>query len=229
MNLLRETTIREIMDTLDRSIFTKHGFSAKFNNAKTNDVVRIIFNDNSMFQFIINEFPRDTWTVTEAPSEKFATGESTTYENFDVCLVRMRYWLSSIVEELSLSKDTPPETFQRMRDNLYKKSEELIDPDKPFDPIEAEMWKVQLDELVAQFEHLQKENEIQQEELNSLKKDVATLKNTIDSLPKRTWVRAAGNTILRTFEKLSNSKLAETLLETTIKGLLTGVSLSNGQ
>ncbi len=107
-----------------------------------------------------------------------------------------------------------------MRESLGKNVEELENPDKPFNSEEAKIWAERLDELVVKFEKFQEDNKIQKDELDSLKRDVKDLELHIESIPKKIWVTAAGNKIINTLEKLSNSKFAQALVEITIRGLL---------
>lgn len=117
------------------------------------------------------------------------------------------------------SNRTHTSVLQSLRENLEKKSDELPDPDKPFNQEDAKEWKLKLDDIVAKVKQLEKDNKIQKGNLTSLQKEVTDLKNNIGSLPKKTWVRAAGNKILNYFENAAKAGF-ESLVEATVRGLI---------
>lgn len=221
MNLLRDIAIRQIIAGLDRSVFTKHAFDASFNNEKEGELVRIVFRDKPECYFVIKEVDSiEPFRTIESPGLVFKAEEEHNAKDYAVCLPRIDKWLGRVLEECVVTEKSTVPIFQHMRENLYKNSEELPEPDKPFDEEEALLWRSKLDGLVQQFEELSKQKKIQEHELALLKKDVKDLKDKIGSMSKRTWVRATGNKVLSALERLSNSEAAKTLAQGSVKLLL---------
>jgi len=222
MKILREATTGEIIRDLDRSFFTKHAFETSFNN-KNGETARIVFRDNTDFKFVITQSGSGaSWKTSECPGVTFTECEEYDIRDFSTCRSRISGWVQRILEEYMVPGKGTEAIFQQMRDNLYKNSEELPEPEKPFNAKESAAWGERLDALIEKFEKLRKDNQIQQGELNTLKREVKDLKEKIESVPKKTWVKAAGNKILDSLEKLANTKVGIGIVEGTIRALLGG-------
>lgn len=226
MSILREKTIQEIMIMLDNSIFTRQAFNASFNN-DDGDIVRIEFRDIPEFKFTITSSGPNKWRVFESPGDTFKDGESVVYEGFYSCTRNIEDWIGRVLEECTFSETGTEAIFEQMRKNLNKYSDNLPEPDKPFDEEDSIIWQQKLDDLVKIIESLQKGKKIQQDKLDAfidvveeLKQDVEKLKSKINTLPKRTWVKAAGNKILDSLVKLANTKAGKAIVEGTFKGFL---------
>lgn len=223
MARIREVVIKEIFDELDRTLFTRHGFESSFNR-KDGVVVHIVLKERPDFKFIVKEtYSGGEWNTTESPGENFIDPESYRIRAFSDCKQRIRYWVQRIIEEFTVSENIASTIFENWRQDLNKTSEGLPNPDIPFDDSESQAWRKKLDKLVGQFEKLRKTDKIQQTELDVLRKEVEMLKESITSIPKKTWIRAAGNKILNILEKLS-TKAGEAITEGVIKALLGGGS-----
>lgn len=224
MKKLRDKTIGQIVAILDKSVFTIHAFEANFNTAE-NDTVRIVFRDKPDFNFVIREqgsYASKSWVTKELPGSIFLDEEQYEFSDFASCRARISNWLDRLLEELIRHESDIPHVFAEMRKNLSSYIEQLTEPDTPFSAKESSEWNIRLDSLVEQFEKLKEEKKIQEGELANLKKEVQQLKELVTSVPKRTWLRSAGNKVVDILERLSNTKAAQALAEGVAKYLLVG-------
>lgn len=223
MARIREVVIKDILGELDRTLFTRHGFDNSF-NMKDGVVVHIVFKERPDFKFIVKEtYSGGAWNTTESPGVNFIDPENYVIREFSECKQRIRYWAQRIIEEFTVAEKITSTLFDNWRQDLNRASEKLPNPDIPFNDAESQAWRKKLDELVGQFEKLRKTDKIQQKELDALRKEVEMLKESITSIPKKTWMRAAGNNILNILEKVS-TKAGEAITEGVIKALLGGGS-----
>lgn len=224
MKKLRDKTIEKIMGLLDASLFTRHGFETHFHNTDTGETICIVFTDKPEFKFVAIEQPYgDAWTVKASPGNMFVDETNYRFNTFTECIDGIEDWLRRILEELVLVSKAPA-VFQQIRENLRVNSEGLDEPYRPFTEEESVQWEKRLDLLVAQFEELQEQEKIQQSEVDFLKREVQVLKEKLTTIPKRTWVKSAGNKIIDIIERLANTEAAKVLAEGAAKFLLGGGS-----
>lgn len=74
------------------------------------------------------------------------------------------------MEEISILPVSGFDQVRQLRDEIVKRSEELENPDEPFDQKESKKWTDKLEEIVKQFEKLREDNEINQAGLAKIKK-----------------------------------------------------------
>ncbi len=67
MKLLRESVIKDILDMLNRFIFTSKDFETKFNDEKKAQIASIIFRNDTAYKFTVTELSGDKWRVFECP------------------------------------------------------------------------------------------------------------------------------------------------------------------
>jgi len=220
MRTLREPAIKQFIAMLDVSLFTQHGFSSTF-NGKNGETVKIIFKENPEYFFIIKQVDEGrNWHLTECPGVTFTDEEVSSHAQFSQAQSRLSNWLQRIIEDFTISRDGEIDKLAAMRESLDKAANELPSPETPFDEQESKRWGDKLDNLVEQFEKFQEEEKIQKRELFSLKQEVAQLKSQIGAIPKKLWLKSAGNKVLNIFEKVAGSKIGKTLIEHTVKALL---------
>ncbi|MDP2983323.1 MAG: hypothetical protein Q8O92_08340 [Candidatus Latescibacter sp.] len=216
--ILREQTKKSILDILDESIFTRDGFNCHFNEGDL--ILSINFNDNDQFNFQIRQdIFNSKWTVSEKPGDTFYSDEAKSYDTFEKALDRINTWIEHILEELSLSSAENRDNFGILRDRINEQAETLPDPDQPFNKAEAVVWERRLDNLVKQFEQLQKEQKVSQLQVYKLQSEVQKLKEQITNIPKRTWVKSAGLRVLRIIETVAASEGHE-LIDKAVRGLI---------
>ncbi len=222
MKRLRQATIKQIVSLLDNSLFTRHAFEYHFNN-DNGDIINIIYKDKPDYFFKIRQNkPGNNFIVTECPGITFTDAETISMPQFSQTQGRIIGWLQRIVEDLAIHTHSEHANFDALRKSINKTADELDEPEKPFSESEAKEWEDKLDKLIEKFERLKDENQIQQAELNTLRREVDNLKSQVNSVPKKVWVKAAGNKIINVFEKIANSKAGQKAIETTVKILLGG-------
>jgi hypothetical protein len=224
MRELRYPATRRVLSSLDSSFLTRHAFDASFNN-ENGEIVALQFRENPRFEFKITQSQNgDRWTVTECPGVTFTDAEVYAFTEYGQAANRISAWVQRIIEDLALQNRAEHVDFSELRKSINEAADHVADPDKPFNVDEAADWKERLDTLVERFETLKDQNQIQEQELRSLKNEVANLKETISRFPKRVWIKSAGNKILNIFEKIANSESGMRMVEKVVKVLLEKLS-----
>lgn len=218
---LNRGTINDIRRELNRLFLTTHAFDARFNTDEGKSV-EIIFKDNPQFFFYISQ-PKEsgTWISVESPGQSFRTAEK--YENRDFSSARGRIssWVQRVIEELTVHSTTPNQFIRTFRENLEQNADNLPEPELPFSLEESAEWARRLDEILQRFRKLEEDNKLHAGRLHQLERDFHELSLKLTVIPKKTWVKAAGNKILDFLETGAKEGL-KTLVESTVKGLLSG-------
>lgn len=220
MAFIRDLVIKDFINDLDRTLFTRHGFTYSFNR-KDGYIVHIVFKENPNFKFLIQERRSGDWVTEEAPGVNFMDGESYRFTEFEKAKQRVRFWVQRIIEEITIDEKKAKTMLESWRKDLSKFSDSMSEPDKPFDEKESQQWMERLDDLIIKFENLSENDKLQKKELESLKKEVEVLKQNLSKLPKATWMKAAGNKIINIMEKVT-TKAGEAIAEGVVKGLIGG-------
>ena len=223
MSYIRDLIITDFVNDLDRSLFTRHGFTCSFNR-EDEYIVHIVFKENPKFKFTIKDKNYSgNWITEEAPGINFLDGESYQFNEFDKAKGRLKFWVQRIIEEISIDENKTKTMLETWRKNLTSFTDEMTEPDKPFDEKESQQWVERLDDLIVKFSDLSENDKLQKQELDSLKKEVESLKANLSKLPKSTWMKAAGNKIINIMEKVT-TKAGEAIAEGVVKGLIGGGS-----
>jgi hypothetical protein len=221
MSSIRDLIIKDFVNDLDRPLFTRHGFTCSFNR-EDGYIVLIVFKENPKFKFTIKDKNYSGyWITEEAPGINFLDGESYQFNEFDKAKGRLRFWVQRIIEEITIDEKKTKTMLETWRKDLTSFSDGMTEPDKPFDEKESQQWVERLDDLVVKFSDLSENDELQKQELDSLKKEVESLKANLSKLPKSTWMKAAGNKIINIMENLT-TKAGEAIAEGVVKGLICG-------
>ena len=217
MRTLRQSTTRSILAELDRTIFTKYAFEAKF-NTRGESAIDITFRDRNEFKFIAREISEAPyyWETVECPGVEFLDEQTYKCREFGECRGRIRAWTQRILEEISILPVSEFDQVRQLRDEIVKRSEELENPDEPFDQKESKKWTDKLEEIVKQFEKLREDNEINQAELAKIKNEVEELKSHVTKVPKKVWVRSVGARIFDTFSSRFAGRAGEGLADSLI-------------
>ncbi len=219
MKVLRGAAIEQILNMLDRSIFTRHAFDASF-NSENGEIIKIVFKEHPEYLFITKQIHDNNWKTIECPGLTFTDTEESTHPEFSYSKNRIEHWTQRVFEDYAIHGAQSNLGFESLRVFFERGAESLAEPDKPFSEEESIEWKNRLDEMVERFEELRKQNEIQQNELDILKNEVENLKRDVTTLPKKTWVKAMGNRILNILERAVNTKAGQTLIEKTFKAMI---------
>lgn len=225
MNVLRLGAIESIKRGLNRGMVTSHSFDTVF-NGEDGTLISAKFKDRPDFTFVLMQPETQinsgaVWKTIESPGRHFITQQGYDHRDFDQALNAIYSWADRIVEELVLSAKAHNDTslIDEMRHNVEATANGLSDPDKPFTEEELEDWSAQLTKLLARLTELERESEIQSGRVERLTRELEQLKKQGTTMPKRTWLRTAGNKVLDLLDTTSKATL-KALAEGAVKALL---------
>lgn len=219
---LRRATIDKILLALDKTIFTRHLFNYSFNH-DDGTLVRIIYSENNNFQFVasydLDEMGENKiWNTQEAPGTDFINLEYFFYDNLDALLMGISNWVNRILEEEDLGTHVL-EHIERIREKIIEDANNIPDPEKPFEGKEAQEYKNKLDILYEEIENMNDQHKLTWTELEKIRKGIDSLKQQIEGMPRKTWLKAAGNKILDTVASISGKVTVEVLTKTIMNAL----------
>lgn len=225
MKTLRRGAIEELRRNLNRGFLTAHSFTVDFNNAD-GTAVKIVYSDRPEFSFELHH-PQSpvnaagTWRTTESPGRHFTSPEIYDHPRFDQAWGAAYGWVDRVGEEIVLEAKTHTDTtlLDELRRNVAEAADNLPEPDKPFNEEELEEWSTQLQRLLARLTELERSNEIQHGRVEQLARELEQFKKQGTTVPKRTWLKTAGNKILDLLDTTSKAAL-KTLAEGAVKALL---------
>lgn len=196
---LRRASIDNILSVLDTTIFTRHLFNCPF-NVDESTLVKIVYTENKNFTFIAKygydiEVEEYRWETDEAPGEHFLTPEHFTCRDFKDFLHRLTGWTGRILQE-ETSAGTLVEHIENLRKRLFENADKMDQPERPFDAEEAQRYREKLDALYNEIDSMKAEHKIASRDLWELKQGFEALKSQIDKIPRKTWMKAAGNKLL---------------------------------
>jgi len=133
----------------------------------------------------------------------------------------MYAWVDRVNEEMVLAARSYVDRsmLADLRVQVEAAANNLTDPDKPFTEDELEDWSGQFQRLVGRLSDLERQSEIQTGRVEQLTRELDNLKRQGASIPKRTWLRTAGNKVLDLLDHTSKSGL-KALAEGAIKALI---------
>lgn len=220
MKKLRETAKTEIIKSLDSHDFSSHNFEVAFE--KDEDIlVEINFLINPQFYFKIIE-NRGIWKTHENPGNNFLEEEIyTNLRDYNSCKTRISSWLKRLSEEMKISHININAEFQRLRDEINQKIEELnLNGTEPFSEEEKESWSDKLDDLYRQINDLKDEHELTKQQLTHIKRDLDSAKQNMSVYPKKTWLKIFGQKFVTIFTKFHTSDAVKEIAKETTKTFL---------
>ena len=225
MQVLRRGAVEELRRGLNRGFLTHHSFDLQVNGSD-GTLVTVKFKDQPEFTFALlhpkTEVNQSSvWRSVESPGRHFTTAETYDHQQFNQAFSAVYGWADRVNEEVVLSAKGHADTslIDEMRRNISQTADQLPEPDKPFTPEELEDWSAQLRRLVARLTELERQSEIQSGRVEQLSRELEQLKKQGASLPKRTWLKTAGNKILDLLDSTSKAAL-KALAEGAVKALL---------
>lgn len=223
MMKLRQGTIKQVIDKLDESLFTRHAFEYSFNNEESGELISVAMRDDPNSYFRVNyeeKRPENRWLVKESPGTIFMDSGAVGIAGFRGVVSRMEEWLERVLEEiLLLNKGNTRSFVATLRENLELNVLELESPEAPFDQGEAQSWEQKIDHVIEQIEEMQERQELSQEAIDELKEQMTVMKENIRDIPKKVWVRSTGNRFLNFFERFTG-KITESIAKGAIAGML---------
>lgn len=215
----------ELRRNLNRGFLTAHSFKIEFNNPD-GTAVRIVYADRPEFSFSLLH-PQSavnttsSWRTTESPGRHFTSPEVYDHPRFDQGWNAAYGWVDRVGEEIVLEAKVHADTtlLDDLRRNVAETADNLPEPDKPFTPEELEDWSAQLQHLLARMTELERNNEIQRGRVDQLARELEQFKKQGTTVPKRMWLKTAGNKILDLLDTTSKAALTA-LAEGAVKALL---------
>lgn len=226
MQTLRLGAMRELEKNLNRGFLTSHSFQMKFND-ENGTLVEIVFSDRPTFSFALLH-PRSatndgsSWKTTESPGRHFISSESYDHPQFGQAFSAVYAWVDRIAEEILLEaamKKTDSNLLDELRSRITQTADNLTDPDTPFTEEELDGWSAQLQRLLDRLKELEEQSEIQRGRVDQLSRELENLKKQGTTIPKRIWLKTAGNKILDLLDSASKATL-NALAEGAVKALL---------
>lgn len=225
MEPLRRSAIEELKRNLNRGFLSSHSFSLEC-NIPDGTAVKLIYTDRPEFSFCLlhPQSPSnstDSWRTKESPGRHFMALETYDHPRFDQAWGAVYAWVDRVGEEILLEAKANSDTtlIDKLRQNVTEAADNLLEPDKPFTQEELEDWSQQLEGLLMRMKELEQSHEIQRGRVDQLLRELEQLKKQGTIVPKRTWLKTAGNKILDLLETTSKSAL-KALAEGAVKALL---------
>ena len=222
---LRLGAIEEIRRNLNRGFLTSHSFELECNHPD-GTLVRVKYKDNTTWKFELIHPKSEAntgakWRTVESPGRHFASQETYEHEQFNQAHSSVYGWVDRVNEEMVLAAKVHIDTttLQDLRLQVEAAANNLTDPEKPFTEEELEDWSGQLQRLVGRLSELERQSDIQSGRVEQLIRELESLKKQGTSIPKRTWLRAAGNKVLDLLDHTSKAGL-KSLAEGAMKALL---------
>lgn len=208
-----------IVGLLDEGYFSAAAFDISFPE-EDKRYADIRFKDNRQFFFAIKktryggEFDV---SYSLGPVTMFV---KTQEKNFGECCGHLSKWSECIRNELIASSPVYIQ-FEKFKQGLNDEIERrFTDGSERFSTDDVAELKAKIDELTGKMEELHRRNELTEGELDAIKKSLDALKGDAESIPKKTWYRAAGNKIASLMSRFISSKAGQNLLEEGTKKLL---------
>ena len=210
---------------MNRGILTHHSFSLGC-NSPDGRLVTIKFRDNEEFNFTLlhpqseaNESP--TWKTIESPGRYFISTDTYDHREFDQAFNSIYGWADRVSEEVVLGAKAHADKslIEQLRFNIEQTADNLPEPDKPFTSEELDDWSDRFSRLLVRLSELEKANEIQNGRVAQLERELVAFKARGETIPKRTWLKTAGNKVIDLLDTTSKAAL-KSIAEGAVKAML---------
>ena len=222
MTRLRESTKREIQETLESTYFTASSFSVKHNEKNTR-FLQIFFLPNPEMNFSVrtNTQPGRGFISHEAPGIHIESGEEYTREDIGSCIRAIKSWASRIHEDYK-ARNPVLDEFEKFKKQMAEQfNEHLTDPSAHFTEDEISALKEKLDSLAKKLDEITDKNYATEKKLDAALKEIEQVKSDLSVFPKAVWYRVAGGKILNAIKGVATSSEGRQLaLEAAKKYLL---------
>jgi len=217
--------MEELRRNLNRGFLTAHSFTTEF-NGEDGTLVRVVYVDRPEFSFAllhpqsaVNQ--TNSWKSTESPGRHFTSAETYDHPRFDQAFNAVYGWADRVGEEIVLEAKTHADMslIEELRRNVAETADNLLEPDKPFTVEELDSWTAQLQGLLSRMKELEQKNEIQAGRVEQMSRELENFKKQGTTVPKRTWLKTAGNKILDLLDSTSKAAL-KALAEGAVKAML---------
>lgn len=197
---IRKTVMDDIKARLNRGFLTPGAFHIVFNN-QNGEVIRLTLKEKPEFYFVMEQPNSENnsqgfWKTSFSPGVYFMEAEATNHNYFPQSVEQIAPWLDRVMQELMVAAGTDSETLEQMRRNLEETAENLPDPEQPFSDEELAQWSARFDAVAQRLESVENELKIQHSKIEEFKNRLNSLKEQGATLPRSTWVKAAGYQVL---------------------------------
>ncbi len=216
MGRLSGVVVEKLLRHLDNTPFTRHSFGVAQGESDADPSLRISLLDYPEYYFAVS-YGGSFWRLSYCPGEMLldAGEQDSNLEGVELALVN---WTLRLTVELALraARADPVDAFRK---ELAAAADAFPEPDRPFTRAEADDWTRKLDAALAQFERDRDKMDITADEIIRLKTQIDKLTEIVTKVPRRVWVRSAGNTVADFFERISTKALAA-ITEGAVRALL---------
>jgi hypothetical protein len=218
MKLLTNHAIQRITEALDEGYFTVAGFHLKF--PEEGDLYcDVRFRDNNEFYFTVQKRYQSAFSVEYSPGS-FTRTQTFNTDDFDDCCRGLVRWSECIRRDIIASNPVYFE-FEEFKKDLNEQIEERFKNSmERFTESDLTELKEKFDDLGARLNELHQKNELNEQQLKSIKETLNALVCDANRIPKKTWYRAAANRITNLMCKVVASQGGQRLLEESARKLL---------
>lgn len=200
MLTLRNAATNQILQSLDQGFLSRHLFDTEFNRAD-GIMVRIVYRENPEAFFELRQPASDantsqSWKTTECPGRHFTSAEQYDHREYGAAVGCVYGWLQRLMEDLLVEERANADQVADFRERLEQYAEELPNPETPFSPDEIEGWMAKFQGIIDRLSALEKDNQQLRASLSNVKHQLDNLARNGASVPKRTWLKVAGNKVM---------------------------------
>lgn len=208
MGKLRKTIQRQVIDTLDASIFTAEDFTIYFGDPENNEhLISLVFKHNQDYLYQVSanhssHYNPNNYILTKSPG-KTEDVESTYENSLDGLILNMPAWCQEIRNEL---KATIP-IFREMDElkNAFYEHLKGHGNSEEFTAAEINKLKEKFEELNRRVDELEKGNVITESQSHEFTTGMEKITDDLEYYPKETWLKTASNKIAKLIANLGKS------------------------
>lgn len=215
---LRDSLVAKIWSSIERSPFTPADFEVD-TSGEDGVLLSIVFRHAPQYSLVVKENWKGEISTALSPGEYKKTETIFPTELHKLPDI-VTTWSRNVRDELRTSLPVYSE-LDAIREALERHINEHVEhPEKPFTEGEADDLREKLDALMEKFCEMQERNELTEQELNRLNREIASIKENLPSYPKEVWYKTAANRIFSAVGKVSTSKESRQVLAQAAQKLL---------
>lgn len=221
MGILRKTVQREVLDSLDGTIFTKDDFNVTFGDSSANQyIIFIKFIHGEAYDYGIYRGLLGFNYVFYVDRRPGDTEEKQTYQYATLAeaLAGINSWCIEIRNELKASTPIYKE-IDNLKEIIFK---HIAGEEKEgeFSVEEIQNLKEKFSQLEKRIEELEREKIISTTQAKEIKDGVSRVTEDLEYYPKETWLKTAANKLVNMVIAVGKSKEGREVLKGGAKKLL---------
>lgn len=221
MGKLRKTVQKEVLDSIDSSIFSSDDFDIQFGDPDDEQwLVHIIFSHDSNFTYSIDtpEKYSSEYIVQRSPGV-LQENEYKRYDSFKLAVEAIPLWCTEVRNELKASKPIYKEV-----DELRKIIEEQfscsVKDNDEFSVAEINDLNKKFDALQKRVDQLEKDKIITERQLGEFTAGIKQVSEDLEIYPKQTWLKTSTNKIVKLVTSIGKSSEGRKILTDGARKLL---------